>query len=290
MHYFFNQSTSIMENTYLFAIIVGLRKHFLFSTSSSLKVKQLQETVYILFILIFTLTPHGLLTTILRSSLLTLKQLVLTTLYNVCAVPWGGGGVFSTVGISWVPWGSSWVPWGISWVPWGLFSTMRDTILWNLSTVGDIMIHVGDIMSTVGVFSTVGYSNNKRFPPPTILNTPTVLMISPTVLSIPHGIQDNPYGTHDSSHSTEHSHSTQDISPHLSWYPPWYWTPPRYSRYSPMVLMISSTVLKPPQYWAPPLYCTHIIQGVNCRITSFNWLTSSDVPFSLQAMAIFGNC
>ena len=47
--YFFNQSTSIMENTYLFAIIVGLRKHFLFSTSSSLKVKQLQETVYILF-------------------------------------------------------------------------------------------------------------------------------------------------------------------------------------------------------------------------------------------------
>ena len=26
---------------------------------------------------------------------------------------------------------------------------------------GDIMILVGDIMSTVGVFSTVGYSNNK---------------------------------------------------------------------------------------------------------------------------------
>ena len=56
VHYFFNQSTSIMENIYLFAIIVGLRKYFLFSTSSSLKVKQLQETVYILFILIFTLT------------------------------------------------------------------------------------------------------------------------------------------------------------------------------------------------------------------------------------------
>ena len=34
-----------------------------------------------------------------------------------------------------------------------------DTILCNLSTVGDIM-------STVGVFSTMGYSNNRRFIPP----------------------------------------------------------------------------------------------------------------------------
>ena len=50
--------------------------------------------------------------------------------------------------------------------------------------MGDIMIHVGDIMSTVGVFSTVGYSNNKRFPP-TVLNTPTVLKITPTVLNTP---------------------------------------------------------------------------------------------------------
>ena len=38
----------------------------------------------------------------------------------------------------------------------GVFSTVGDTILCNLSTVGDIMIHVGDIMSTVGVFSTMG--------------------------------------------------------------------------------------------------------------------------------------
>ena len=67
-----------MENTYLFAIIVGLGKHFLFSTSSSLKVKQLQEAVYKLFILIFTLTRHGPLTTVLRSGLLTLKRLLLT--------------------------------------------------------------------------------------------------------------------------------------------------------------------------------------------------------------------
>ena len=38
----------------------------------------------------------------------------------------------------------------------GVFSTMGDTILCILSTVGDII-------SAVGVFSTVGYSNNNRF-------------------------------------------------------------------------------------------------------------------------------
>ena len=31
---------------------------------------------------------------------------------------------------------------------------------------GDVMIHVGDILSTMGVFSTLGYSNNKRLFPP----------------------------------------------------------------------------------------------------------------------------
>ena len=75
-----------------------------------------------------------------------------------------------------------------------------------LSTVGgvqyrgDIMINVGDILSTVGVFSTVGdsrvpwaprYSNFKGWYPPTVLNTPTVLMISPHV-------------HHDIPHCTEH--------------------------------------------------------------------------------------
>ena len=35
------------------------------------------------------------------------------------------------------------------------------------------MIHAGDIMSTVGVFNAMGYSNDKRFPP-TVLNTPRV--------------------------------------------------------------------------------------------------------------------
>ena len=48
-------------------------------------------------------------------------------------------------------------------------------------------------MSTVGVFSVMGYSNNNIFPPPphgtemislTVLNTPTVLKISSTVLMI----------------------------------------------------------------------------------------------------------
>ena len=70
------------------------------------------------------------------------------------------------------------------------------TILCNLSTVGDIMIHVDDIISTVGVFSTVGYSNNKRFPP-TLMNTPmvltTVLMISPMVLNTPTVLKISPH-------------------------------------------------------------------------------------------------
>ena len=56
------------------------------------------------------------------------------------------------------------------------------------------MIHVGDIMSTVGVFSTVGYSNNKRF--------------SPTVLNTLHGTHDIPHVHHDIPHGTEHPHGT----------------------------------------------------------------------------------
>ena len=102
------------------------------------------------------------------------------------------------VGISWVPWGCS-VPWGIPsfeiWVPWG------------------------DIMSTVGVFSTVGYSNNKRFfppryswyppraswYPPQYWTSPMVLKITPTVLMIPPR-----YWT---------PSTVLKISPHLSWYP-----------------------------------------------------------------------
>ena len=82
------------------------------------------------------------------------------------------GDILSTVRCS--------VPWGLSWVLWGI-----------LSTVGDIMMHVwrhheyhggipsfeiyvpwgyndtcGGYHEYRGVFSTVGYSNNKRFFPP----------------------------------------------------------------------------------------------------------------------------
>ena len=61
------------------------------------------------------------------------------------------------------------------------------------------MIHVGDIMSIVGVFSTVGYSINKSF-----FSHGT---------EHPHGTQDNPHGSHDIPQVTEHPHGTQDI-PH----------------------------------------------------------------------------
>ena len=116
------------------------------------------------------------------------RCMMIFTLYNVCAVPWGcsvswgiswvpWGAILSTVGgvqyrggyhdkcggyleyrggcsapwgVSWVPWGLSWVLWrdimmhvGISWAPWGCSVPWGDTILWNLSTVGDIVIHVG---------------------------------------------------------------------------------------------------------------------------------------------------
>ena len=86
------------------------------------------------------------------------------------------------------------------------------------------MMHVGDTMSTVGVFSTVGgyrplyieyrggyhdtcggYHEDlggvqyrvgtqitNDFPPTVLMISPTCIMISPTVLSIPHGTQDNP--------------------------------------------------------------------------------------------------
>ena len=102
-------------------------------------------------------------------------------------------------------------------------------------------MHVGDIMSTVGVFSTmeenlllfeypmvlnISHSTHdipymyhdipkvlklQRMVSPTVLNTPTVLMISlhvyhyiPLGTEDPHGTQDNPHGTHDIPHGTEH--------------------------------------------------------------------------------------
>ena len=46
------------------------------------------------------------------------------------------------------------VPWGDIMSTMGVFSTMGDIMI----HVGDIVMHVGDIMSTMGVFSTMGVS------------------------------------------------------------------------------------------------------------------------------------
>ena len=98
-----------------------------------------------------------------------------------------------------------------------------------------------------GVFSTAGYSNNKRFsphgtehPPQYSWYPPRASWYPPTVLNIPHGTQDNP-----------------------TWYS---WYPPRY-KISPMFFMISLTVLNTPHSTQDilPRYCTHIIQGDNNR-------------------------
>ena len=142
-------------------------------------------------------------------------------------VPWG---VFSTVGgyhdkcggISWVPWGVFSTVGGyheyrggLSWVPWGMFSTVGgyhdacggyheyrggcsvpwgDIILWNLSTVGGYHDTCEGISWVPwGVFSTMGYSNNKRLFPPRYWTPSTVLMISPHVHhDIPHGTEHPP--------------------------------------------------------------------------------------------------
>ena len=94
-----------------------------------------------------------------------------------------------------------------------------------------------------------------------VLNTPTVLMISPTcimisptVLNIPHGTQDNPHGTHDIPPWYWTPPWYSRYPPHLSWYPPRYWTPPRYSRYLPTVLMISPHGTDHPHGTAHTLY------------------------------------
>ena len=47
----------------------------------------------------------------------------------------------------------------------GVFSTVGDTILCNLSIVGDIMIHVGISSVLWGCSVPWGYSDNKDFPP-----------------------------------------------------------------------------------------------------------------------------
>ena len=96
-----------------------------------------------------------------------------------------------------------------------------------MSTVGDILTTVGvfsivgDILSTMGVFSTMGGYHEYRgsvqyrgenlllFEYPTVLNTPTVLMISPTVLNTPMVLMISPHGT-------EHPLRYSRYPPHLS--------------------------------------------------------------------------
>ena len=95
----------------------------------------------------------------------------------------------------------------------GVVSTVGDTILCNLSTVGDIMIHVWDIMSTVGCSVPWGIQITKHSSPTVHMISPMYIMIFSTVLSIPHGTQDIPHIYHDIPHGTEH--------------------PPQYSRYFP---------------------------------------------------------
>ena len=102
----------------------------------------------------------------------------------------------------------------------GVFSTMGDTILCNLNTVGDIMMHVGISGVLWGVQHHGSIQITKDFPP-------MVLMISPTVL--------NPHAIHDIPHSTEHP-TVLKISLH-------YDDIPHSTEHPPTVLKISPTVL-----------------------------------------------
>ena len=230
------------------------------------------------------------------------------TLYKVCvqylgecSVPWGISWV--PWGISWVPWGCSvpWgdimstvggylkycvgysVPWGISWCMWvdimstvGVFSTVEDTILWNFSTVGGYYDTCGGWVLW-GCSVSWGTQITKDFPPrywrppqyswypprywvsPTVLKiTPTVLMISPKVLKIsPHIYHDIPTVLKIS------PRGTQDI-------PPWY------SRYPPMVLMISPTVLNTPHDTDHPHGTAHTLYRVILTIW-FNFIQLPDL-------------
>ena len=76
----------------------------------------------------------------------------------------------------------------------GVFSNMGDIMRIVgivLSTMGDIMMHMGDIMSTMRVFSTVG-KNLLLFEYPHGTEHPHGTHDIPTVLTIPHGTHDIP--------------------------------------------------------------------------------------------------
>ena len=79
---------------------------------------------------------------------------------------------------------------------------------------GDIMMHVGDIMSTVEGVQYRGGKSFLLFEYPTVLNTPTVLMISPTCIMISPTVLK--FQRMISPHGTEHPHGTHDIPPRAS--------------------------------------------------------------------------
>ena len=147
-----------------------------------------------------------------------------------------------------------WVPWGISWCTWGdIMSTVGDVQYRGGIPSFEIWVPWGISWVTWGCSVPWGTQITKIFPP-TVLNTPTVLMISPHVHHdilprywvSPRYSRYLPTALMISPHGTEHPHGTQDIPPHLSWYPLRYWTPPRYSRYPPRYSWY------PPRYWTPP--------------------------------------
>ena len=221
------------------------------------------------------------------------------TLYNVCAVPWGGSvpwEVFSTMG------GYHEYRGGISWVPWGVFSTVGDILstVGVFSTVGDIMMHVGGYLEYRGgcsvlwgyhdacggiswvlwrVFRTVGGKVNCYLSTPRYWTPPTVLMISPHMHHDIPPRYSNFKGWYPprywipstvlmiSPHGTEHPHGTQDIPPHLSWYPHSTEHPPWYSWYPPTVLMISPMVLNTPHGTENPQGTAHTLY----RVDLFSW-------------------
>ena len=138
----------------------------------------------------------------------------------------------------------------------------------------DIMMHVGDIMSTSGDVQYTGVFNINwkafvtLFPhmhhdiPPMYWTSPDVLTISTRCT---HGILQM-YSWYPPDVLMISPQCTYDISPMYVWYPPMYWTPPD-------VFMIRCTHGIPPMYpWYPPpppdvpivspsMYWTHIIQG-----------------------------
>ena len=166
-----------------------------------------------------------------------------TTLYNMCAVPWGYhdkcGDILSTVGdiISTV--GDIMSTMGVIFSTVGVFSTVGDV----MSTVGDIMSTMGVILCTVGCsvpwgisqytwrISWVPWGENLllfEYPHGTE-HPPWYSCYLHMYHDIPHMFMISPHMYHDIPHGTQ---ITKDgILPR-------YWTPPWYSWYPPTCIMI----------------------------------------------------